>query len=125
MPTFKRIGGGPWKYGQKSDDLTWNDPKDRVEGCVQEGHADCRTARGLTGKRQSTTIAATPDDGKIQRKRGRIWSMGNSWYYAEGACSLPLGIEPPYFRQRDAICWSLRSIRPIRSHNPVCTEFKS
>ena len=26
MPTFKRIGGGPWKYGQKSDDLTWNDP---------------------------------------------------------------------------------------------------
>ena len=26
MPNFKRIGGGPWKYGQKSDDLTWNDP---------------------------------------------------------------------------------------------------
>ena len=26
MPNFKRIGGGPWKNGQKSDDLTWNDP---------------------------------------------------------------------------------------------------
>ena len=25
MPNFKRIGGGPWKNGQKSDDLTWND----------------------------------------------------------------------------------------------------
>ena len=27
---------------------------------------------GLTGKRRSTTIAATPDDGKSQRKRRRI-----------------------------------------------------
>ena len=26
---------------------------------------------GLTGKRRSTTIAATPDDGKSQRKRRR------------------------------------------------------
>ena len=26
MPNFKRIGGGPWKNVQKSDDLTWNDP---------------------------------------------------------------------------------------------------
>ena len=26
MPNFKRIGGGPWKNGQKSVDLTWNDP---------------------------------------------------------------------------------------------------
>ena len=26
MPNVKRIGGGPGKYGQKSDDLTWNDP---------------------------------------------------------------------------------------------------
>ena len=26
MPNVKRIGGGPWKNGQKSDDLTWNDP---------------------------------------------------------------------------------------------------
>ena len=26
MPNFKRIGGGPWKNGKKSDDLTWNDP---------------------------------------------------------------------------------------------------
>ena len=26
MPNFKRIGGGPWKNCQKSDDLTWNDP---------------------------------------------------------------------------------------------------
>ena len=25
--------------------------KDKVEGCVQEGHADCRAERGLTGKR--------------------------------------------------------------------------
>ena len=31
MPNFKRIGGGPWKNGQKSDDLTWNDP--HVPGC--------------------------------------------------------------------------------------------
>ena len=23
------------------------DTKDKVEGCVQEGHADCRTERGL------------------------------------------------------------------------------
>ena len=29
------------------------------------------TETGLTGKRRSTTIAATPDDGKSQRKRGR------------------------------------------------------
>ena len=31
---------------------------------------------GLTGKRRSTTIAATPDDGKSQRKRRRsvvVW----------------------------------------------------
>ena len=28
---------------------------------------------GLTGKRRSTTIAATPDDGKSQRKRRRNW----------------------------------------------------
>ena len=27
--------------------------------------------KGLTGKRRSTTIAATPDDGKSQRKRRR------------------------------------------------------
>ena len=27
MPNFKRIGGGPWKNGQKSVDLTWNDPE--------------------------------------------------------------------------------------------------
>ena len=26
MPNFKRIGGGPWKNGQKSVDLIWNDP---------------------------------------------------------------------------------------------------
>ena len=26
MPNFKRIRGGPWKNGQKSVDLTWNDP---------------------------------------------------------------------------------------------------
>ena len=26
MQNFKTIGGGPWKNGQKSDDLTWNDP---------------------------------------------------------------------------------------------------
>ena len=26
MPNLKRIGGGPWKNGQKSVDLTWNDP---------------------------------------------------------------------------------------------------
>ena len=50
--------------------------KDKVERCVQEGHADCRTERamketGLTGKRRSTTIAATPDDGKSQGKRRR------------------------------------------------------
>ena len=50
--------------------------KDKGEGCVQEGHADCKTERamketGLTGKRRSTTIAATPDDGKSQRKRRR------------------------------------------------------
>ena len=43
---------------------------------MQEGHADCRTERamketGLTGKRRSTTIAATPDDGNSQRKRRR------------------------------------------------------
>ena len=30
---------------------------------------------GLTGKRRSTTIAATPDDGKSQRKR-RIINKG-------------------------------------------------
>ena len=29
---------------------------------------------GLTGKRRSTTIAATPDDGKSQRKRRRVIS---------------------------------------------------
>ena len=50
--------------------------KDKVEGCVQEGHADCRTERamkeiGLTRKIRSTTIAATPDDGNSQRKRRR------------------------------------------------------
>ena len=27
---------------------------------------------GLTGKRRSTTIAATPDDGNSQRKRRRV-----------------------------------------------------
>ena len=26
MPNFKSIGGGPWKNGKKSVDLTWNDP---------------------------------------------------------------------------------------------------
>ena len=48
--------------------------KDKVEGCGQEGHADCRTMKetGLTGNRRSTTIAATPDDGNIQRKRRRL-----------------------------------------------------
>ena len=30
VPNFKRIGGGPWKYGQKSDDLTWNDPSVKI-----------------------------------------------------------------------------------------------
>ena len=29
---------------------------------------------GLTGKRRSTTIAATPDDGNSQRKRRRMFS---------------------------------------------------
>ena len=37
---------------------------------------------GLTGKRRSTTIAATPDDGKSQRKRRgeegcEVWSHEN------------------------------------------------
>ena len=32
MPNFKRIGGGSWKYGQKSDDLTWNDPISEEKG---------------------------------------------------------------------------------------------
>ena len=33
MPNFKRIGGGPWKNGKKSVDLTWNDPPvgERIE----------------------------------------------------------------------------------------------
>ena len=31
MQHFKRIGGGPWRYGQKSVDLTWND---LIVGCV-------------------------------------------------------------------------------------------
>ena len=31
---------------------------------------------GLTGKRRSTTIAATPDDGKSQRKRRRGGAVG-------------------------------------------------
>ena len=35
---------------------------------------------GLTGKRRSTTIAATPDDGKSQRKRRR-----SVWFYVECA----------------------------------------
>ena len=30
MPNFKIIGGGPWKNGQKSVDLTWNDPYMKV-----------------------------------------------------------------------------------------------
>ena len=30
---------------------------------------------GLTGKRRSTTIAATPDDGKSQRKRRRYFTV--------------------------------------------------
>ena len=30
MPNFKKIGGGPWKNGQKSDDLTGNDPEMRM-----------------------------------------------------------------------------------------------
>ena len=56
--------------------------KGKVEGCVQEGHADCRTERamketGLSGKRRSTTIAATPDDGNSQRKRRRITPSGH------------------------------------------------
>ena len=33
MPNFKRIGGGPWKNGQKSDDLTWNDPEVKMSKC--------------------------------------------------------------------------------------------
>ena len=31
MPNFKRIGGGAWKNGQKSVDLTWNDPYAALE----------------------------------------------------------------------------------------------
>ena len=39
MPNFKRIGGGPWKYGQKSDDLTWNDPNVHLKyACTFEVH---------------------------------------------------------------------------------------
>ena len=48
--------------------------KDKVEGCVQEGHADCRTERwrcrrqGLL-ERDDQQPAATPDDRKSQWKR--------------------------------------------------------
>ena len=45
MPNFKRIGGGLWKYGQKSDDLTWNDPNATMGGGVEwevgEVHHSC------------------------------------------------------------------------------------
>ena len=34
---------------------------------------------GLTGKRRSTTIAATPDDGKSQRKRRGVTRDLDYW----------------------------------------------
>ena len=40
----------------------------------------------------------------------RYWSRGNSWYYAERACSLPLGIEPTYLFETDkGLCWLERA----------------
>ena len=34
------------------------------------------------------------------------WSRGNSWYYAERACSFPLGVEPPcLFETDEGHCW--------------------
>ena len=51
--------------------------EDKMEGYVQKRHADCGTESGRTrgqGVLESedpTTIPATPDDGKSQRRRRR------------------------------------------------------
>ena len=40
----------------------------------------------------------------------RSWSRGNSWYYAERACSLSLVIAPPYLLETDTgHCWLERT----------------
>ena len=48
----------------------------------------------------------------------RSWSRGNSWYYAERACSLPLGIEPPYLFEADKGHCLLERGHLIRSRPP-------
>ena len=43
---------------------------------------------GLTGKRRSTTIAATPDDGNSQRKRRRTMDTNLNWKrHSEKICN--------------------------------------
>ena len=44
---------------------------------------------GLTGKRRMTTIAATPDDGKSQRKRRRQSLEIGEGFLAEMRCFCP------------------------------------
>ena len=48
----------------------------------------------LTGKRRSTTIAATPDDGKSQRKRRRNQKEFRIATVAMFTCDLYAGVVP-------------------------------
>ena len=61
MPIFKRIGGGPWKNGQKSDDLTWNDPRPSVPApAIYAGDVNCQHTDW--GYKQTTKDGETLSD---------------------------------------------------------------
>ena len=62
---------------------------------------------GLTGKRRSTTIAATPDDGNSQRKRRRI-TRGHNFTLVKKQSRLD--VRKCSFSQRTINVWNKLSI---------------
>ena len=57
---------------------------------------------GLTGKRRSTTIAATPDDGKSQRKRIRGLHVCQVSCFYHKMHDVPLSLLG--YNEEDALC---------------------